>query len=115
VDGDGLADALLGAPSHSEGDANAGAVALFLSGGDGAFDSADALVVGSADHQKTGHAVDFSRDVSASTNSGVVFSAWSLGSSSLSSISTWSSSSLSSGTENVGTVFLVESGFSTAD
>jgi hypothetical protein len=104
VDGDGLADALVGAPSHNEGGVNAGAVALFLSSGDGVFDSADALVVGSAADQSTGQAVDYSRDASASTNSGLVFSGWGVG-----------PDEADSSTEGVGAVFLIESVFSSAE
>jgi hypothetical protein len=104
VDGDGLADALIGAPKHSEVAFKAGSVALFLSDGVGVFDSADALVRGSVSNQTAGYVVDYSWDAGESTNSGLVFGAWGAG-----------LDEDDSSTEGVGAVFLVESVFSAAD
>ena len=75
VDGDGKADALLGAPAHAAYGSDSGAVALFLGGASGVLSSPDATVLGTAPNQYAGEAVGFGTDGSAAAPSGVVIGA----------------------------------------
>jgi len=59
VDGDGLSDALVGAPSFGDAHTESGAVVLFLGGMSGVIDESNAVVTGTAAHQYTGQAVAF--------------------------------------------------------
>ena len=105
VNGDGKADAMVGAPDHSVPESDGGAVALFMGGVSGVLSLPDATVLGTGSDQNVGEAVEYTMDGTTATG----FSGLAMGAPGHGSVVGTGVAPAS------GAVFLLENAFSTSD